>query len=73
MIFLLAVSMFLLMEGPASAYVDPGTGSLIYQTILTILLGAGLVFRRARSSIIGFVRRLGSRIIASDRPAPERD
>ena len=29
-------------ERPAYAYIDPGTGSLIYQTALTVLLGLGL-------------------------------
>jgi hypothetical protein len=41
----------LISEQPAYAYIDPGSGSLIYQTILTLLLGAGFVFRRAFSSI----------------------
>lgn len=40
------------------AYIDPGSGSLIYQTILTILLGLGFAFRRARGSIARFAKRL---------------
>ena len=63
----LAAVVFFLAEHPASAYVDPGTGSLVYQTVLTILLGVGLVFRRVRGAIAGFVKRLGGRNVASDR------
>jgi len=40
------------------AYIDPGSGSLIYQTLLTILLGLGFVLRRVRGSISRFVKRL---------------
>ena len=70
---LLVIALFLLAEGTASAYVDPGTGSLVYQTALTILLGVGLVFRRVRGSIADFVRRLGGRNVSSDRTGTERD
>lgn len=57
-ILLLTAAVFLLGERAALAYVDPGTGSLLYQTALTIVLGLGLVFRRVRGSIVGFVKRL---------------
>ena len=54
----LAALLFLIGERAAFAYVDPGTGSLLYQTALTIVLGLGLVFRRVRVSIGQFVKRL---------------
>ena len=57
----LAFAAFLLGELPAFAYVDPGTGSLLYQTALTVVLGLGLVFRRVRMSVVDFVKRLGGR------------
>lgn len=57
----LTAALFLLGERAAFAYVDPGTGSLLYQTALTIVLGLGLVFRRVRGSIVDFVKRLGGR------------
>ena len=41
----------LISERPAHAYIDPGSGSLIYQTALTLLLGAGFFFRRTLASI----------------------
>ena len=63
------VAVFLLGERPAYAYIDPGTGSLIYQTALTLLLGLGLVLRQSRHSIARFVKRLGgSRDIAPEQP-----
>jgi hypothetical protein len=55
----LTAALLLLSERAAFAYVDPGTGSLLYQTALTIVLGLGLVFRRVRGSIVEFVKRLG--------------
>ena len=60
-------------EQPAYAYIDPGTGSLIYQTALTVLLGLGLVLRRSRASISRFVRRLGGRGGPPDSAAEPRD
>ena len=70
--FLLALAALLIAEQPAAAYVDPGTGSLLFQTVLTLIVGVGLVFRRVRASIAGFVRRLGGRGIASEDSATER-
>lgn len=58
-------------ERPAYAYIDPGTGSLIYQTALTLLLGVGLVLRRARGSIARFLKRLGGR--GPDTPGTDPD
>ena len=51
----------LLGERPAYAYVDPGPGNLIYQTLLTLLIGFGLVFRQVRYSVVRFVKRLAGR------------
>lgn len=51
--FLLCV---LLLERPAEAYIDPGSGSLLYQALLAGLLGLGFTARRASASILNFVR-----------------
>ena len=59
-------------ERPAYAYIDPGAGSLIYQTALTALLGLVYMLGRSRASISRFVRRLGGRDVPPDR-APEGD
>ena len=48
-------------ERPAYAYIDPGAGSLIYQTALTALLGLVFMLGRSRASISRFVKRLGGR------------
>ena len=69
-----AVAVFLLGERPAYAYIDPGTGSLIYQTALTLLLGLGLVVRQSRHSIVRFVKRLGgSRDIGPEQSRTDSD
>lgn len=60
-IAILAAVVLLIGERPAFAYIDPGTGSLLYQTALTIVLGLGLTFRRVRASIADFVKRLSGR------------
>jgi hypothetical protein len=74
LILFLAAVLFVIGERHAFAYVDPGTGSLLYQTALTIVLGLGLVFRRVRVSIVDFVKRLGGRGDAtdSDRATPHQ-
>lgn len=72
-ILLLAVAVFLLVERSAYAYVDPGTGSLLYQVALTMLLGLGLAVRRIRGSIAGFVRRIATRGAASEHVTTDRD
>ena len=54
-----ALLMLLIAERQAFAYIDPGTGSLIYQTALTVLLGLGFVLRRSGASIARFVNRFG--------------
>ncbi len=41
----LVIGLVLLLPADAFAYIDPGTGSLIYQTFLAALLGLGFVFR----------------------------
>ena len=69
----LASAVFLLTERSAYAYIDPGTGNLLYQAALTLLLGLGLAVRRIRGSIAGFVRRLATRGAASERTTTEHD
>ena len=67
-----AAWLLLFNERPAYAYIDPGTGSLIYQTALTLLLGAGLVLRRFRGSVARFVKRLGGRGAGPESPGGEQ-
>jgi hypothetical protein len=48
--------MLLIAEGPAHAYIDPGSGSLIYQTALGLLLGFGFMFRRVAAGVARFFK-----------------
>jgi len=67
----LTVWVLLVNERPAHAYIDPGTGSLIYQTILTLVLGLGIGLRRTRETIVRFVKRLGGRGVGPESPGAE--
>ena len=58
--------LWLLSERPAYAYIDPGTGSMIYQAALTILLGLGLVLRQSRESVTRFFKRVTGRHAPTD-------
>jgi hypothetical protein len=60
-------------ERPAYAYIDPGAGSLIYQTALTALLGLVYVLRHSRASLARFVKRLGGRDVPSQGVSDPRD
>jgi hypothetical protein len=60
-------------ERPAYAYIDPGAGSLIYQTALTALLGLMYVLGRSRASISRFVKRLGGRDVTPEHLRQSRD
>jgi hypothetical protein len=72
--FVVAVALIeLIGERPAYAYIDPGTGSLIYQTALTALLGLVYMLRHSRASISRFVKRLGGRDVPSEGVSEQRD
>ena len=60
-------------ERPAYAYIDPGAGSLIYQTVLTALLGLLYMLGRGRASISRFVKRLGGRDVSPQHGTDARD
>ena len=51
---LLAIQLLLILctERPARAYVDPGSGALVWQGMLAALVGSAFYFRR----IIGWVK-----------------
>lgn len=66
LLFAAALLLILIAERPAYAYIDPGTGSLIYQTVLTMVLGLGFMIRRSRAGIARFFKRLGGRGAGSD-------
>ena len=40
------------------AYLDPGSGSVVLQIILAVLLGLGFIFRSALGKFVAFIKRL---------------
>jgi hypothetical protein len=69
-LFIAAVLAF---PSDAYAYIDPGAGSLIYQTILAVLLGLGFFLRSAREKIGRVVKGLfAKRSGPADTPSNER-
>lgn len=38
----------------AHAYIDPGTGSLLFQSLLAVLFGIGVAFRKLRTWLTRF-------------------
>ncbi len=54
--FLVCCIALFLMPGVAHAYIDPGTGSMLFQSALAILFGVG--------AALGRVRRLAARVWA---------
>ena len=69
---LVLVALFALVPRDAFAYIDPGTGSLIYQTALAAMLGAGILFRRVwiklGSAVLRFFRRDTTRTPQDSQP-----
>lgn len=55
---LAVVGLLLLAEHPVLAYIDPGSGSLIYQALLAGLLGLGFTLRRTTDAVGRFLRKL---------------
>ncbi len=55
-----------LLPAKASAYIDPGTGSLVLQGLIAVLVTAGLLARSFWSRLIGVFRRRNPGL-----PAPE--
>ena len=56
------IALLMIGERPILAYIDPGTGSMIYQAVLTVVLTLGFVLRRTLASVLHSVRsRFGTR------------
>jgi hypothetical protein len=69
-LFVLAVLSFWLLVLPAAnAYVDPGTGSYIFQVVIGVFLGAAVALKVFWRRIWGFVTRKPAGTTASP-PAP---
>jgi len=46
-----------LIPADASAYIDPGTGSYVFQTVVAALITAGFLLRTFWHRVIGIFRR----------------
>ena len=68
------VGVILASEHPAHAYIDPGSGSLIYQALLAGLLGLGFTLRRTTDAVSRLVRKFSGRGAApNDAPSSTTD
>jgi hypothetical protein len=66
LVIVLLSSSFLLMPRPAFAYIDPGSGSMAYQVLLTALLAGLFAVRRAITWITGWFRARHPAVEISD-------
>lgn len=57
-VLFVSIAAVILTPRQASAYIDPGTGSMVYQALLAVILGLGFVLRGARARIAESVRRV---------------
>ncbi len=71
-IVLAAFAVLLLYPRPAYAYLDPGTGSLIYQTLLATALGLMFLLRGARQRVSRAIRKLFGKPDPSDTADSDR-
>jgi hypothetical protein len=62
----LALVVVLLVPAAARAYIDPGSGSLVFQGIIAAVLGVGVAIRL-------FWQRIKARLTGRRRPDPDRD
>lgn len=52
------------MPSTAHAYIDPGTGSLVFQSLLAMLFGIGVAYRKLRA----WAMRLWAFVLRRPRP-----
>ena len=60
--FPVIVVMFLLVSNPVYAYIDPGTGSIIFQAVAAGLLGFGYAFKLSYGRLKGIFGSKKNRI-----------
>jgi hypothetical protein len=57
---IITLSIFSVFAPRAHAYMDPGTGSLIFQLIIAGAIGGLFILRRSWTKIIGYCRQVFS-------------
>jgi hypothetical protein len=73
-LFVLVVVCFWLLVVPAAnAYVDPGTGSYIFQVLIGVFLGAAVAVKVFWRRIWGFVTRKPVRSASSRAAGPDKE
>jgi len=55
---IVSVALWLIASAPAYAYIDPGTGSYLFQLLIASFLGGAVAGRLFWGSIVGFFRKL---------------
>ena len=55
---ILGCAVLLAFPSPAYAYIDPGAGSMLYQSLLAVLLGLGVTTRTVRGWLLAPLRAL---------------
>jgi len=63
---MLCLCALLVLPATAHAYIDPGTGSLLFQSLLAVLFGVGAAFGRLRAWVAKFFRSVLKRPHADD-------
>ena len=53
----LTVALVLVLQVPASAYIDPGSGSYIFQVVVGMLVGAAVSLKVFWRQIVAFITR----------------
>ena len=56
--FVVSVAVWLLASPPAYAYIDPGTGSYLFQLLIASLLGGAVAGRLFWKNIVDFFQKL---------------
>lgn len=66
-IIAISVVALVVLTGPAHAYLDPGTGSIILQSLIAGIAGALLFFKSYWWRFLGLFRKSGGRRDEKDR------
>jgi hypothetical protein len=66
-LFILSGMLLLISVGDAHAYIDPGTGSFVFQLVVASLLGAAFAVKAFWRNIKGFFSKLLLKRVKSER------
>ena len=72
-ILTLAIAIDLAFTADASAYLDPGTGSFLFQTVIAVVLGAAFTLKTYWQRVKGFLSGKQPAGIAETSMKPDED